>query len=259
MNDDLVDSFRQRASDAGIFSDFDGTLSEIVHVPSAARPVPGVPELLARLAARYALIAIVSGRSAGELLEWLGADVEIWGVHGAERTRDGRVELSERAAPHADLMSKVLADAREMVDALGIDGLIVEDKTVMLGLHFRATEDVEKARVMLDGIAGELAARYGLLRAGGRLAYELRPPVEFSKKQVVLDRARAEGLGAVMFLGDDRVDLPAFDALDELATEGLVTVRVGVSSAEAPPELMERADVLLDGPSAVVGFLEGLV
>jgi trehalose 6-phosphate phosphatase len=259
MNDDILLKFRERASTAGIFSDFDGTLSEIVHVPSAARPVPGVRELLPQLSSRYGLVVIVSGRAAGDLLEWLGPDVEIWGVHGAERTRDGRVELSERAAPYADLMSRVLTEATDKVRGLGIDGIIVEDKTVMLGLHFRAAEDVEKARVMLDGIAGELASRYDLLRAGGRLAFELRPPIEFSKKQVVLDRAREEGLDAVMFLGDDRVDLPAFDALDELAAEGMVTVRVGVSSDEAPPELIERSDILLDGPQEVVGFLRRLV
>jgi trehalose-phosphatase len=156
-------------------------------------------------------------------------------------------------------MSRVLIEATDKVRGLGIDGIIVEDKTVMLGLHFRAAEDVEKARVMLDGIAGELAARYDLLRAGGRLAFELRPPIEFSKKQVVLDRAREEGLDAVMFLGDDRVDLPAFDALDELAADGTVTVRVGVSSDEAPPELIARSDILLDGPHEVVGFLQELV
>jgi trehalose-phosphatase len=156
-------------------------------------------------------------------------------------------------------MAQVLAEAQEKVAGLGIDGLIVEDKTVMLGLHFRAAEDVEKARVMLDGIAGELAARYDLLRAGGRLAFELRPPIEFSKKQVVLDRAREEELDAVMFLGDDRVDLPGFDALDELASGDVVTVRVGVTSAEAPPELIERADILLEGPKEVVGFLQRLL
>jgi trehalose 6-phosphate phosphatase len=259
MSDELVARFRDTAAGAGIFSDFDGTLSEIVHVPSAARPVPGVPDLLPRLASAYALVAIVSGRSAGDLLEWLGPDVEIWGVHGAERTHGGRVELSARAAPFADLMARVREEAQERVAGLGIKGVIVEDKTVMLGLHFRAADDVEKALVLLDGIAAELATRYDLLRAGGRLAYELRPPIEFSKKQVVLDRAREAKLDAVMFLGDDRVDPPAFDALDELAAADVVTVRVGVTSDEAPPELVARADILLDGPQEVVGFLERLL
>ena len=55
----------QRSPDeAGIFLDFDGTLSEIVLVPSDARPHEGVPSLLERLSAKYAVVSIISGRSA---------------------------------------------------------------------------------------------------------------------------------------------------------------------------------------------------
>lgn len=259
MNAQLVEAFRASPSSAGIFSDFDGTLSHIVTLPSDARPVPGVREVLAELAARYSCVSIVSGRSAADLVEWLGPDVEIWGVHGAEHARGGRVELSARAAEFEPLMAKVIAEATEQVAATRLKGVIVEDKKVMAGLHFRAAEDVERARVVLDGIAGRLAATYGLTRAGGRLAFELRPPIEFSKAQVVRLRAREQNLGAAMFLGDDRVDLPAFDALDELGTKGVTTMRVAVASDEAPPELIERADLVLDGPPAVVEFLKQLV
>ena len=73
---------------AGIFTDFDGTLSHIVEVPSDARPVDGARETLSELSDRIGVVAIVSGRAAGELLEWLGPRVEIWGVHGAEHTVD---------------------------------------------------------------------------------------------------------------------------------------------------------------------------
>ncbi len=77
-----------------------------------------------------------------------------------------------------------------------------------------------------------------------------------SPQQVV--RERAEGLAAAAFAGDDRVDLPGFDALDELAAEGMTTVRVGVRSDEAPPELLDRADVVVEGPAGVVNLLSAL-
>lgn len=259
MKSELSEPFRSHPARAGIFSDFDGTLSHIVTLPSEARPVPGVREVLAELAAKYACVSIVSGRSAADLVKWLGPDVEIWGVHGAEHARQGRVELSARAAEFEPLMAKVIAEATERVAAAQLAGVIVEDKKVMAGLHFRAAEDVEHARMILDGIAGQLAATYGLTRAGGRLAFELRPPVEFSKAQVVLQRVKEEDLAAAMFLGDDRVDLPAFDALDELASQGVATARVAVASDEAPSELIERADLVLDGPPAVVEFLRTLL
>ena len=259
MDDHVLERFRSSPESSGIFLDFDGTLSEIVQIPSDARPVGGVREMLASLAARLRLVAVVSGRAAGQLLEWLGPDVEIWGIHGAERTRGGRVELSDRAAPYAELIDRVKREAERRLEELNMPGVLLEDKRVMLGLHYRAAADVEAAERALDGIAAELAQGYGLLRAGGRLAFELRPPVEFSKAQVVLQRSREAALKAAGFVGDDRVDLPAFDALDVLSEEGVATLRVGVDSSEAPPELRKRADVIVEGPSGVLEFLSQLL
>lgn len=260
MNQALVESFTARRETAGVFLDFDGTLSHIVHRPGDARPVEGTREVLADLVRSYGLVAVVSGRSAHDLLEWLGPQIEIWGVHGAERTVDGTVVLSDRAKPFEDLMRAVHDEAAEMMAATGIEGIFLEDKRVMLGLHFRAAEDVPRAEQELEVIAASLAEKHGLRRAGGRLAYELRPPEEFTKAAVVLDRSRELGLNAGAFVGDDRVDLPGFDALDLLAGEGdFVSLRVAVDSEEGPPELMARADVVVDGPPEAVKFLRGLI
>jgi len=256
---DLLEPFLSSPSDAGIFADFDGTLSEIAHLPHEARPIEGAVEILGRLGQRFGLVAIVSGRSAAQLSEWLGPSIEIWGTHGAEFAHGGSISLTEQAARYEELMSRVRDEAVHMVDDLGIEGVVVEDKRVMIGLHFRAATDVEHARFVLDRVAGELADRHGLLRAGGRLAFELRPPEEFSKAAVVLKRARDLELDAAMFIGDDRVDLPGFDALDLLAEEGVATARVAVSSDEVPKELIERADVVVENPGAALDFLRGLL
>lgn len=255
---DPIAELSARAARAGLFLDFDGTLSEIVERPSDARPAAGVAAALERVAARFALVAIVSGRSAAELLEWLGPDVEIWGVHGAERTDGGRVVPSERARPYRDVMARAVADASAALERLALPGVMVEDKGVMATLHYRAAADPAAAGRALDELAGELADRHGLVRAGGRMAFELRPPAEFSKRLVVLDRARSLGLAAAAFVGDDVVDLPAFDALDELERDGVVAVRVGVDSDEAPPEVLARADVVVRGPAGVVELLDRL-
>jgi trehalose-phosphatase len=205
------------------------------------------------------LVAIVSGRSASQLAEWLGPEVEIWGTHGAEFAHAGSINLTERAARYEELMGIVRDEAAVELQRLGIEGTVLEDKRVMIGLHFRAAADVEAARAALDAVAEDLARRHGLRRAGGRLAFELRPPEEFSKAAVVLERARAAALDAAMFIGDDRVDLPAFDALDLLADEGMKTARIAVSSEEVPPELIERADVVVDNPRAALDLLRGLL
>lgn len=252
MTKDLVAEFASHGRDAALFLDFDGTLSEIVELPHQARPHSGVREVLEDLGRALGLVAIVSGRSASQLLEWLGPGIELWGVHGAERTVDGRIELTDAAKPHAELMASVLEEARSALARLALPGVVLEDKTIMIGLHFRAAADRAKARAALDALAQELADRYGLLRAGGRLAFELRPPQEFSKAAVVRDRAK--GFSAAGFVGDDVVDLPGFDALDELRAQA-VTLRVAVNSSEAPEELLRRADVIVDGPQGVVALL----
>jgi trehalose 6-phosphate phosphatase len=259
VDEDVLVPFVERPEGAGIYLDFDGTLSEIAPVPSKARPAEGVTGLLDRLGRLFRLVAIVSGRSAAELLEWLGPGVEIWGIHGAQRVREGRIELSDRASPYADLMERVRAEAERRLEALALSGVVLEDKGVMLGLHFRSAADPDRARESLDRLAAELASTYGLTRAGGRLAFELRPPIAFAKSQVVLDRSREAGLSAAMFIGDDRVDISAFDALDELENEGVRVARVAVRSPEAPTELLDRADLIVDGPTGVVALLRGLI
>lgn len=257
--DQRLESFRQQLDSAGVFLDFDGTVSDIVPVASEARPVAGARDLLESLARRARCVAVISGRSARELLAWLGPDLEIWGVHGAQRARGGRVELSEAARPYAETMTEVREEAERAVADLVLDGVAIEDKDVIVALHWRAAADGRRAEDALVAVARRLADRYGLTVAGSRKTIELRPPVELSKSAVVLRRARQAHLRAAMFVGDDTVDLPAFDALDELAGEGVAAVRVAVRSDESPGELLRRADVVVEGPAGVMKMLGELL
>lgn len=243
---------------AGIFLDFDGTLSDVVPIPSDARPVPGARNVLARIAAGYGVVAVVSGRSARELVEWLGGGIEIWGTHGAERVIDGEIGMSPEASAWTGAVRAAREQARERVTALGLDGVVVEDKTVMIALHWRNARDPVGAERDLRDLAAELAAAHSLVASDSKMAVELKPPLDFSKGDAVLGRVRSEGLGAAMFIGDDIVDLPAFDALDELSAEGVTTLRVAVESAETPAELVRRADLTVRGPGGVIALLEEL-
>ena len=254
-------SIRASADSAGIFLDFDGTLSEMAELPGDARPIAGARELLDELADRYRVVTIVSGRSAHQLVDWLGPDVDIWGVHGAERSDagTGEVVLSPVAAPFQELMQEVRREANESVAKLDIPGVVVEDKAVMVVLHYRAAADPAAARIALQALADRLVERHGLWLGHGRLALELKPPVELSKGQVVAQVAHERELTAAVFCGDDVVDLPGFSALDGLALDGAQVLRVAVRSDEAPAELIERADLVVDGPSGTLDFLRTLL
>jgi len=62
------------------------------------------------------------------------------------------------------------------------------------------------------------------------------------------------GLSRALYAGDDTTDLDGFAALDGLE----LGIRVAVDSTEAPPELATRADIVVDGPAALVELLREL-
>lgn len=258
MKDARLRPFLEAPDSAGLFFDFDGTLSEIVDVPSDARPIEGVVEMLSQLSQRFRSVVIVSGRSAVELVRWLGG-VEIWGAHGSQRAVDGRVVLTERAAPYVDLMLRVKDEAEDLVRGAKLGGVVLEEKGVLLNLHYRNVPDRDAGRRSIGDIAAFLALEHGLTIHPGRMSVELRPPVEFSKASVVREVAARDELQAAAFFGDDLVDLPGFDALDELDEAGIATLRVGVDSDETPRELLERSDLTVRGASGVVEMVRTLV
>jgi trehalose 6-phosphate phosphatase len=89
------------------------------------------------------------------------------------------------------------------------------------------------------------------------MSYELHPPIDVDKGTALHDLA--DGLDAVCFLGDDRGDLPAFAELERLAADGVVTARIAVRSDEAPDELLERADLVVNGPEGARDVLRQLL
>ncbi|MDQ1534605.1 MAG: hypothetical protein QOF28_2366, partial [Actinomycetota bacterium] len=52
----------------------------------------------------------------------------------------------------------------------------------------------------------------------------------------------------------------ALDALDALAADGRLThaIRIAVRSTEVPGELIERADIIVDGPAGLLEWLRAL-
>lgn len=132
-------------------------------------------------------------------------------------------------------------------------GPLVEDKGLSLTLHVRTAPELEDE---VRAWAAAEAARSGLIERPAKASVELHPPVPTDKGTVV--EAAAGGMAAAAYFGDDMGDLPAFDALDRLAAAGVGTVRVAVRTEEAPPALLRRADVVVDGPEGALAVLEDL-
>jgi trehalose 6-phosphate phosphatase len=235
----------------GVFSDFDGTLAPIVDDPETSRPLDGAVEALGAVARRVRRVGVISGRPASFLLQHLhGIPISLWGLYGLESVDQKEGEPEVVASPEAEEWREAVDDAAARLEREVGDQLSVERKGLTVVLHYRRSPELAD---LAESSAEAAAEERGLVVHPGRMSYELRPPIT-GDKGLVLEEA-ASDLGATCFFGDDVGDLDAFDALDRLAERGVATVRVGVKSREAPDELMERADLVVDGPQGVVAVL----
>jgi trehalose 6-phosphate phosphatase len=255
---------------SAILVDFDGTIAPIVIDPAAARPLPEAVDLLHQLAATYRLVAVVSGRPASFLVERLDlasgrSGLIAVGLYGMEQSGpDGSVETLA-----GESWRSAVAGAAADAEAHAPVGVVVERKGLSVALHWRSTvpeslgsSGDDAGRRVAAVAAGvtmrlgeELAARHGLELRHGRMSVELVPPVGVDKGAAV-DHL-CQGCDGAIYAGDDRGDLAAFAALDALSGQ-LYRVKVAVASDEAPPELIDGADVVVNGPSGVVGLLRQL-
>jgi trehalose 6-phosphate phosphatase len=244
-----------RADQVALCLDFDGTLSPIVDDPEAARPLAGVVELLGPLAHRYAAVALVSGRPADFLAAHANAPgVRYLGLYGLQEIRDGRVWVDSRLEAARPAVVAAQQDLRDTA-AVRESGAFLEDKRYAVAVHTRRVPDRDRWAAPIDQAARQIASRHGLEVVPGKLVWELRPAVRSDKGDAVGKVIADSGARSVLVAGDDLGDLAAFAAAAQAGGDGL---RVAVRSAEAPPELLAQADLVVDGPPGLRDLLERL-
>jgi trehalose 6-phosphate phosphatase len=241
--------FLSHPGEAGLFTDFDGTLSAIVDDPDEARLIAGAAEVLDALAGPLACVGVVSGRPVEFLAPLVPRSVMLSGLYGLQKLDDGVRDDH----PMGGAWREVTDDIAHLAAERGPAGMRVEDKDLSITLHYRGHPEIE-AEVL--AWAEKQAARSGLVVRPAKMSFELHPPIEADKGTALLDLV--EGLTAVCFIGDDIGDEEAFDALEQLAATGVSTVKVAVAGPETPPVLIERADVVVDGPEGVLELLRQL-
>ncbi len=236
MADELLRRLAEAPERAAVLLDVDGVLAPIVPRPEDASVPDETRRELVRLASRYRLVACVSGRPSSQVAQLVGVEgVEIVGEHG--------LELAPEAKAWAE---KVHAFAR------GVDWP-AEEKALSVSFHFRRADDEAAARAYLIHVA-DAAASAGLVPRWGRMVLEVRPPVDADTGTAVRALVARAGVTRALYAGDDTTDLDAFAGLDGLE----LGVRVAVDSGEAPPGLVEAADVVVAGPEGVLALLRSL-
>lgn len=246
-----------RPARTALLTDFDGTLAPIVADPDGVWALPGVADLLARLADKFHRVGIVSGRPASFLIDRLRNATDghlpnglaLAGLYGMEVVEGERVVVHPDALGWVPEVDRVVA----LAEAGAPPGVGIERKGLSVTLHIRnAPHEAHWA----EHFARANAVDSGLVVHPGRMSWELRPPVAVDKGTTI-DEMVAD-VGAACFLGDDVGDLPAFDALDRFEANGGRAVRIGVLSDESPADLVSRADVLVEGPEGAVDLLRWL-
>jgi trehalose 6-phosphate phosphatase len=219
-----------------VASDFDGTLSPLVALPSLAAPEQRCIEALVALARLpHTHAAIVSGRAWNELLRLSGAPpgVALVGSHGAEYRSPG----AEPAA--ARVLDRLADELTPFADTTR--GFLLERKPFSVAFHYRAA-DAAEARARLDAIAAGPGATPGVRLIPGSMVLELA--ISDASKVGALNRLRREaGATSVVFLGDDPSDE---DAIRSLLPSDL-GIRVGSADTRAhgrTPDVSGVADTL---------------
>ena len=250
----------ERPDRAGILLDVDGTLAPIVERAEDAHVPEAVSRLLAGLAGRYRCVACISGRSAAEARRLVGVGrLAYAGAHGAELLEPGGTTAT--ILPTFDSWTgrvREFAAGRDQRELRRVR-VRIEDKGPIAAFHWRGAPDEDAARAGTARIAEEAEAA-GFATHWGRKVLEVRPPVPVDKGQAVRELARRSALAAALYAGDDVTDLDAFEALTELADSGQLdaAVRIGVESEEGPRDIVERADLVVDGTPGVTRVLEAL-
>ena len=233
---ELLEELAREPERAALCLDVDGVLAPIVERPEDARVPEDTRAELTRLAARYALVAAISGRTSDEARRIVGVPRLVYvGSHGLELSPDAE---RWRVALHLFLASVEWP---------------VEKKGLTASFHYRTAPDDAAARAALETVA-ERAEQTGLRARFGRKVLEILPPIEADKGTAVRQLLSDRDLTRALYAGDDTTDLDAFAALDGLE----LGVRVAVASTEGPLTLRERADVVVEGPPEFLELLRRL-
>jgi trehalose 6-phosphate phosphatase len=245
----------------GLAFDIDGTLSPIAPTPDEARLYPGVLPLLER-AKEYARIAIMTGRSIDDGAAMLNLDgLTYIGTHGLEWSEGlpwlhpvavmpEAIDFYEPGKYLLDLVEQHLSE---------LPGVIVQRKRIGGSIHYRLSPDPAETRQKLLSLLEQPARQVNMNLSEGKLIVEIRVPLPVHKGKALRQFVQHFGLHAIVFAGDDRTDLDAVVEITKMRNEGIAALSIVVQHYDTLPDLLEQADIIVQGVPGMVELLREIV
>jgi trehalose 6-phosphate phosphatase len=248
-----------RNTPAGLFSDFDGTLSEVAPTPGEAVGWPGAAEALSHVAGMLDAAGIITGRAVADVRTKLDVDnLFIVGNHGLEWFERGQHVDHEAGLAAEQGITEALAHIeRRLAEHVSTEHMLWENKRLTASIHFRNVNDPVAVGMALLPIVEEEASARGLRVSSGKMIFELRPDVHISKGTALAQIVSTRGLKGAVFFGDDVTDVDGFRALHELRdTDGIATLAIAIRSKDVHPTVIAESDIVLESVGETVRVLE---
>lgn len=247
-------------SPSGLFTDIDGTISQVARTPSEATVEESARISLRRLDSVLSIVSAVTGRAAADGLQMLGLEnTVVIGNHGYERIQHGERVINPAALGSRQGVAACTTALSAIVESTPrLLGVVIENKDLSASVHYRLVEDQERTVELLGQLVRAIAELHDLNVTEGKLVFEIRPKAIVNKGTAIRDFALELGLAGVVYLGDDVTDVDAFRMLKELASPAIATLSVGIVSAETLEVVVESADVLVDGVDGCLALLAGV-
>ena len=183
------------------------------------------------------------------------------GTHGLEvQSADGALLTEPQAERYVAAIAEVAAQAARDLDCEAL-GIVLEDKRVVLAVHYRLAPDPATTRHAILAQVVEPARARGLAIGTGHFAFEIRPPLPFSKGSAVRRLLDGTQATAAMMCGDDLTDVTAFEALHAWAEQDArrCACAVAAVTAETPRSVADAADVRVRATPGVTDVLARLL